>query len=190
MILCKTSILLLIVIVIAGIGCKQSRISRAPSKNDTSEIFRLLIDSGLQKKSFANFDKLKTYSPFGDSIVLTVDSTLLKYLPKSFTGKVLSLDSICLVAKANFQDTSKFWSFLRIQDFSKFDGFYEVNLVNFGVMSLYDRHGKRVFKDGVYKKFPKIDCIIGYKCSDVMRMQFIKEGDSLAAKITGVWSDQ
>ena len=183
----KFSILILSLLFFVNIRCKTANERSPVVYNDTTEILRLLFDSAFINHSFPNENRLTTYNPFGDTIVVRYDSISAGHLPTNYKIKLLSLDEICSIAKEYFKDTSKFWSYVEIESFEKLNNTYEVNLCNFGIMSVYDKNGKKI----IDKKFsrPNIYCLVGYKCADVIRMKFTKDNDSLKAKVEAIWSD-
>lgn len=74
-------------------------------------------------------------------------------------------------------------------NFKKVDTTYEVSLQNQCVMPLYDKKGNPKFDKDFYKDRGNYKCMFGMMCGGGMGMTFIKQADTLKAKIDGFWSD-
>lgn len=182
----KTAILLLFLLLFLNNNCKRAKKNLSTSRNDTTEIIRLLFDSAFDRHLFPNENHLTTNNPFGDTIILRFDSILIGHLPKNLKIKVLTTNQISSIAKENFKDTTQIWSFLQLQDFIKLGNTYEVNFANKGIVPIFDKNGKEILQ----KKYPQnINFLIGYKCGDIVRMRFTKDADSLKPEVQAIWSD-
>ena len=171
-----------------GIGCKAEKPDSKVSKNDTTDIIKILIDSAFyRQKRIPDFSRLTKNNPFGDTIIFKFDSVLLGHLPKQF--KVLTQDEICSLATQYYNDTSKFCNFLELNSFKKLDTTYEISLQNQCVMPLYDRNGKPIFRNDFYKDSVKYKCMFGMLCGGGILMSFKKQGDTFLSKVEGRWSN-
>lgn len=157
--------------------------------NDTTQVFKLLIDSAFYRGRLPDFSTLTRHNPFGDTIIIKFDSILVGHLPHDLKYKFLTQDEICSLAIQHYSDSAEFCNFLALNSFKKVDTTYEVSLQNQCVMPLFDKNGKALFSKDFYQKHNTCRCLFGFLCGGGMAMNFIKQGDTLKAKVVGCWSD-
>ena len=170
-------------------GCGVDKANLKVLTNDTTKIFKFLIDSSFYHHRLPDLSALTHSNPFGDTIIFKFDSILVGHLPSDFKYKFLTQDEICSLATQHFNDTTYFCNFLELNSFKKVDTTYEVSLQNQCVMPLYDKSGKPKFDKGFYKDRGRYKCMFGMMCGGGMAMTFIKQADTLKAKINGFWSE-
>lgn len=183
------SILVLAITLFIDIGCHTDSTNSTVTKNDTTEVFKTLLDSAFYRKRLPDLSSLKRNNPFGDTIIFKFNSILIGHLPLGFKFKMLTQDDICTLATQYYNDTTYFCNFLELNSFKMVDTTYEVNLQNRCVVPLFDKNGKRRFDKAFYKNHAAVKCMFGFMCGGGLSMTFTRQADTLHAKINGFWPD-
>ena len=170
-------------------GCGANKTNLKVATNDTTQILRFVIDSAFYHQRLPDFSALTHNNPFGDTIIFKFDSILVGHLPSDLKYKFLTQDQICSLATQHDNDTTHFCNFLELSSFKKVDTTYEVSLQNQCVMPLYGKKGKALFDKDFNQRHNNYRCLFGYLCGGGMGMTFIKQADTLKAKVDGFWSD-
>jgi hypothetical protein len=170
-------------------GCGVDKTNLKVETNDTTQILRHVIDSAFYHQRLPDFGSLTRNNPLGDTIIFKFDSILIGHLPIDLKYKFLTQDEICSLATKYDTDTTKFCNFLELDYFKKVDTTYEVILKNECVRPLYDKSGKPKFDKDFYKDRGNYKCMFGMLCGGGMSMTFIKQADTINAKINGFHSD-
>jgi hypothetical protein len=176
-------------IILLDTGCGVEKANLKVATNDTTQVFKFLIDSAFYRYRLPDISRLQRNNPFGDTIIFKFDNILVGHLPSDLKFKFLTQDEICSLATQYYNDTTYFCNFLELNSFKKVDTIYEVSLQNQCVMPLYDKNGNPKFDKDFYKDIGKYKCMFGMMCDGGMGMTFIKQSDTLKAKIEGFWSD-
>ncbi|MFL9483158.1 hypothetical protein ACI6Q2_10315 [Chitinophagaceae bacterium LWZ2-11] len=182
-------IVILGIVSIASTSCKTGKRNLNITKNDTTEIFKILIDSAFYRQRIPDYSALKHNNPFGDSIIIRFDSIFIRHLPTDQKFKILTQDQICSLATQCDNDSIHFCNFLEITSFKKIDTAYEISLQNQCVMPLYDKSGKPRYPKDFYKNISHFNCMFGMLCGGGIGMIFTKHADTLKGRIAGCWSD-
>jgi hypothetical protein len=183
------SIIILTLTFLVDTGCSVDNTNLKVAKNDTTEVLKILIDSAFYHERLPDFSALTRNNPFGDTIIFKFDSILVGHLPTNAKFKLLTQDQICSLATQHYNDTTYFCNFLILNSFKKVDTTYEVSLQNQCVMPLFGKNGKPRFDNDFMKRHNYSTCMFGMMCGGGMGMVFIKQADTLKAKIDGSWSD-
>jgi hypothetical protein len=170
-------------------GCNANNVNSKIAKNDTTEVLRILIDSAFYHERLPDFGFLTRNNPFGDTIIFKFDSILVGHLPTNLKYKLLTQDEICSLARLHCYDANHFCTFLKLNSLKKNDNKYEVYLQNQCVMPLFDKNGKQLFDSAFIQRHNYSKCTFGGLCGGGMSMTFIKQADTIKAKIDGFWSD-
>ena len=180
---------ILTITLLLNTGCDVDKTSLKVATNDTTQVFKFVIDSAFYRQRLPDFNSLQSNNPFGDTIIFKFDSILVGHLPRDLKYKFLTQDEICSLATQHYNDTTYFCNFLELNSFKKVDTVYEVSLQNQCVMPLYDKNGNPKFDKDFYKDREKYKCMFGMMCGGGIGMTIIKQADTLKAKIDGFWSD-
>ena len=185
----RSIISILTFILLLGTGCDVDRTNFEVAVNDTTQVLKFVIDSAFYRQRLPDFSRLQRNNPFGDTIIFKFDSVLVGHLPSDLKYIFLTQDEICSLATQHYNDTTYFCNFLELNSFKKIDTTYEISLQNQCVMPLYDKNGNPKFDKDFYKNRENYKCMFGMMCGGGMAMTFIKQADTLKAKIDGFWSD-
>jgi hypothetical protein len=177
-------VVLLIAYVICNIGCNERKntqtLEELIKKNDTTEIIRILIDSGFHRKEVIGWDKLLVNNPFKDTPILSMSSEFAGHYPTGLRLKFLTSMQVDSLASIYNIDTINFWTVLCVNTFQKLnDSFYHANLVNMSIFPLYDSKGRALYHDiftGLYKK-KNVKYVVNSKYCRGLSMDFFKEGN-------------
>lgn len=177
------------IFVVIGASCRNDKPNPIVTKNDTTQVLKILIDSAFYRENLPSFSSLYRNNPFGDTIIIKFDPILVGHLPTHLKYKFLTEDEICSLATQHLSDAYEFCTFINLNSFEKVDSTYEINIQNECVMPLFKKNGKPRFDKDFYKNTGTFKCWFGLLCGGGMAMTFIKQADTLKAKIDGFWSD-
>lgn len=156
-------------------------------RNDTAEVFRILMDSAFISHYLPDRGFLFYNNPFGDSIILQFDSLFLKKIPihDSLKFKILTKNEICELATKNYdvKKASSFPNFIKIIKFVKTSSGYEIALQNTCVFPNYI-NGERYINPMTNEKSDTADCSFGFLCGGTIELSVQKTKDGFDARIT------
>ena len=165
-------------------GCSVAKSNLNIARNDTTEIFKNLIDSSFYSHRLSDFSYLKRNNPFGDTIIIMFDSILVGHLPTNGKFKLLSQDQICTISSQYQNDTTLFCSLFQFAQFKKIHkNLFEVSFQNQCLTSLYNLDGTERFNKKLYKKAQTSKCNYGFISGGGIGLTFYKQNDTLKGDI-------
>jgi hypothetical protein len=122
--------LALTVLISCFTSCGNSSYNTLNPKSDTTEAFRILIDSALNNQLIPDFKRLHNRGFFGDTFFFKFDKRLVRNLPVGFKYKLLSEGEICSLATEYFKVANDAFNYIELTDFSKNDSIYVTIFTN------------------------------------------------------------
>ncbi len=159
-----------------------------PALNDTTEVLRILIDSGLIGHHLIDQQYLHRDNPFGDSIIFLYDDLVVNHMPvfDTMKFKFLTEDQICDVATRLSWERKWFPTYLILANFEKADTIYRVALESAGVFAWFDKNGKPL-RDARTGKLYKDTAKCFFPGSGGFGMRINMNNDTPKAEVTSHW---
>ncbi len=160
-----------------------------PVWNDTTEVIRLLLDTGLIGHHIIDQQYLLRDNPFGDSIIFQYDDLVVNHMPvfDTMKFKFLTKDQMCdLVTRLKWEG-KWFPHYLRLVRFEKSDTFYRVALENAGVFPWFDKKGNPL-KNPLTGKLYEDTAKCGFSGNGGFEMVINVKNNTLKAKVSSHWA--
>ena len=158
-------------------NCKTYDTSIKIKTNDTTEVFRLLLNKDFLDRNMPGFGALSRPNPFNDTIIFKSDIFITHHIPERINGfifKFLTQDQICNLALLYQTDTIDFPNFFELRRFQKIDTLYDVALQVTCVIPSTDTDNK---------------CYFGMLCGGGLSATVYKQKDTLIIRKESSWSD-
>lgn len=166
-------------------GCSRPKTNLVISRNDTSEVIRLLLDSTLYLPRLMDMSLLFKNNPFGDSVIVVRDSIIVNHAPKGINFIFLTQDEICALAERYKNETSSFANYLKLDYHEENDSVFEASIANFQIERIYYDNIQESKNQRTANNLRTFTCLD--QLGSEIYMSFTKRNNTITSRVENIY---